>query len=930
MKINLSWCIIEAPTLEFLERRIMDNTTIKIKVHNRVAFCDGNSQITTMNTGDKVVFEFDDEWNPESFTETRTARFIKGNDYIDIPFNGNVCVLPAYSDYGNVYIGVFWGDIKTTNPAKITVNTSIASEFGFPENPPNEVYNQILEVLNQKVNQAQLEQAVEKALTETHLIEECDCFLKLKPETTRYHLMSGAAVSISCYDFSQFPLGYLASITFYNPYAPSILESFKIEAEILRDYSDNGLPLSELKIGLGTKGTILFIYKTDHGNKFRWFLSTADKQLNKEHIDDSVKAYFAENPVYDGYTPQREIDYWTLEDKEEIQEDNMAFITEELAKRGQLKPEFANSIDDCVDETKLYVLPDGYIYSCIYSSEETQKEYINHLTEAGYQDGYLSSSNGNVSSKAGYSTTGFIQIGVGTNDTSNGEQVIYLKGINASKTDGYVRIAFYDENKTYITYQSANSFVLDNSGKAGSVRYELGDDGYISLLDLGNFTYYIKTNMGKTPAYFRLCAPTMNSDSYINVNGEYNEVIVDGGGYEWKNTGHAFVPSDYADYESRIYSLEKQTNEILEKVESGIASDDIPDYVKTEAESVANKVIENRNADSLILLMASDIHVIAGDHEIYNKNKVAIKHLGMGMAEIRRQTRPDGVILLGDYVYNVTPLDKNQAKNAIKEVIKSLYDATNGVSSVWLDGNHDYYETSGEYRLTDGEHYALVGANNSQETEIDSDNLVRNYGYIDFKKQKIRLIYLNTTDISGNVASPNYITNTQGQWLINTALNMKGKADEDKWGIVVCSHFPIYSQQISTGIVIFPDLKKVLCDYKDKRGGAAFGTTYDFGSASSELIATFHGHIHNFKVTDVVTDKGNIVKSICIPNGCPDRENPYGDIFQDVDESGNPISYPKTENTAEDTSFNAVVVDKQSRKIHCFNYGAGVDRVVEF
>lgn len=584
------------------------------------------------------------------------------------------------------------------------------------------------------------------------------------------------------------------------------------------------------------------------------------------------------------------------------------------SQSGKFQPEFVNSVEECVDTTKLYVLPDGYIYAYMYQDAQIIQTKINHLSLAtdtsgaicngvGYEDGYLSSSTGNVGSKSGYSTTGFIKIGVGTSEDSTGEQIINLSGINALPTDTYVRICFYDADKNFIKCQTANAFALDSTYNVNP-RYELGDDGYISLLDVSKYTYYLKNDasINKTAAFFRLCAPTFNSNTFINVNGEYTETIVEQGGYQWTNTGYTY------------------TNE------SNDYTDGIPDYVKTEAEEVADKVIANRTANSLVLLTAADIHWIASEHENFENNRTAIEHLGMGMAEIRKHTRPDAVVLLGDYVYNVTPLDKTQAIIAMKGVIEKMYNATNGITSIWLDGNHDYYEydeADKDYRLTDGEHYALVGANNSYDVEVDADNLTRNYGYIDFKKQRIRLIYLNTTDISGGVYSANYITNIQGQWLINTALDMSSKNDADKWGIVVCSHFPIYSTP-------FTDLKTVLSAYKDKTSGTNYGISYDFSSSTAELIATFHGHIHNFKVTDVTTNSGNVIKAICIPNAAPDRENPYTGDFQEVNAEGNEVSYPKTAGTAEDTSFNVVTIDRDNKIIYAHCYGAGYHRAISY
>lgn len=360
----------------------------------------------------------------------------------------------------------------------------------------------------------------------------------------------------------------------------------------------------------------------------------------------------------------------------------------------------------------------------------------------------------------------------------------------------------------------------------------------------------------------------------------------------------------------------------------------VPDYVKSEAGVVADKIIAKRSANSLVLLMAADLHRIAGDTNGSTENATAIKHLGMGMAEIRRQTTPDAVVLLGDYVYNVTPLDKDRCKAEMKALVGNLYEATNGITSVWLNGNHDYYEyneVNKVYRLTDGEQYALIGANNSKDTVVDPDNLVRNYGYVDFEKQRIRLIYLNTTDISGDVYSANYISDVQGQWLIDTALDLSDKEDEDKWGVVVCTHFPINMYSLSDayyGTPIFSDLVAVLSSFKDKSSGTNYGVDYDFTESKAELIANFHGHIHNTKVNDVTTAGGNVIKVIAIPNGCISRENPYGGDFAVTESEAAQLT--KELGTGKDTSFNAVVIDRDTETIHAICYGAGYDREISY
>lgn len=61
-----------------------------------------------------------------------------------------------------------------------------------------------------------------------------------------------------------------------------------------------------------------------------------------------------------------EYEDFTEEQLLELQEGCNDYIANELARREQLSPEFANSIAECVDITKLYVLPNGYIYAYMY------------------------------------------------------------------------------------------------------------------------------------------------------------------------------------------------------------------------------------------------------------------------------------------------------------------------------------------------------------------------------------------------------------------------------------------------------------------------------------------------------------------------------------------------------------------------------------
>ena len=77
---------------------------------------------------------------------------------------------------------------------------------------------------------------------------------------------------------------------------------------------------------------------------------------------------------------------------------------------------------------------------------------------------------------------------------------------------------------------------------------------------------------------------------------------------------------------------------------------------------------------------------------------------------------------------------------------------------------------------------------------------------------------------------------------------------------------------------------------------------YDFTNATAELIAHFHGHLHNFRVEKLGE---NEITTITIPNACFDRNNEYGthsdseirNLYGDADENGNQRQFNKTANT---------------------------------
>lgn len=243
----------------------------------------------------------------------------------------------------------------------------------------------------------------------------------------------------------------------------------------------------------------------------------------------------------DGYTPIKGIDYFTKEELDDIKAENFEHIETELAKRGQLKPEFANSIDECENAAKLYVLPDGYIYGFMLTEVSKNPSNLLHLATdtdrttlyngKGFKENTRLSSSGGTGDAAGIFATGFIPACEG--------DVLYFSNISWSNLS----------QKCYIiAYNSSNAV----TGKL-EIQATSASPAPTSPLTLDSATFGTGFNA------IRISASDISADTIITVNepaeGTYTKE------YGWKNTGHAFVP---ADYEERIIDLEADVESLKE------------------------------------------------------------------------------------------------------------------------------------------------------------------------------------------------------------------------------------------------------------------------------------------------------------------------------------------------------------------------------
>lgn len=275
--------------------------------------------------------------------------------------------------------------------------------------------------------------------------------------------------------------------------------------------------------------------------------------------------------------PVKGVDYFTEEEIEEIKSDvtvhTDAYIVSELAKRGQLKPEFAQSKDECVDETKLYVLPDGYVYAYMKIEGEATSGWSENLVPTsidtdgsifngtGYKDLYRMNSSGVVTSQNGATVFGFMNAQKGDKF-----QITGVRFGRSAQAGVYGYVSIFDANKTVLQSVSVDTF-NGNQSAYGFTISPLKTSGYVYPTDV------ITVDFSKAPdnmAYVRFSASIGAVESFPVRTGADAVVTkwIEGGAAVsegWFSTGHAFVP---ADYESRIIALENKVAALESKLAS--------------------------------------------------------------------------------------------------------------------------------------------------------------------------------------------------------------------------------------------------------------------------------------------------------------------------------------------------------------------------
>ena len=119
----------------------MKNLPITVEALRPVA---GVKTIVCNNSDYTVVWDLDEDWNQAA--KTMRCTWSDGT-YQDVVFTGTEAALPPCPAPGRVRIGLYAGNIHTTRPAELVAFPSILSDGGTPAAPGDDVYAQLLALL---------------------------------------------------------------------------------------------------------------------------------------------------------------------------------------------------------------------------------------------------------------------------------------------------------------------------------------------------------------------------------------------------------------------------------------------------------------------------------------------------------------------------------------------------------------------------------------------------------------------------------------------------------------------------------------------------------------------------------------------------------------------------------------------------------------
>lgn len=336
------------------------------------------------------------------------------------------------------------------------------------------------------------------------------------------------------------------------------------------------------------------------------------------------------------------------------------------------------------------------------------------------------------------------------------------------------------------------------------------------------------------------------------------------------------------------------------------------------------KLNDKKAEDSTLLLMITDTH--AQDKDLTTQKGYINPTLFNDFEKITNSLDyVDYNIHLGDWIDG-----NNRPELSRVSLVKYPTKFYKLPNSYGIIGNHDWNGVWGEQVQKD----PMLGSGYFTQKDMaryfipKKAKTSKTYYSLDDDKKKLRLIFLNTFDLTMNtypngklVNSPlnqPAITAEQVKWLISTLSTVPSG-----YNVIVIGHAPL-DNVFSDSIFFNGDtVRTILEKYQSKGSGVAIESdidsnnndlpsyklseTYDFSNSTGKILSVFNGHIHRDKTVFL-----NGIRYISLLCARPDAGTDEGKPPRDY--------YDVTKN-----AISAIEITKDAKTINLYRYGAGKD-----
>lgn len=577
-------------------------------------------------------------------------------------------------------------------------------------------------------------------------------------------------------------------------------------------------------------------------------------------------------------------------------------------------PLFANSIEECTDTTKLYVLPDGYIY--------TYGNYTEFILENQFDENESTLNarirgNGEIATDAnGILATNKIEIPEFVDPYT-----VKISGITLTLSSGYgytVYAFFYDKSNGLV---GSTNFQTITPNEQNEYVFDIFDSTFLNVS-------YVRFSLS-------VSSSALSTTDIANLVIEFEAKNKSTTIQKWGNTGHAFTS---ADYEDRIVALEGKTTKLDTRIseieKSGTLSSQattiIPEYWNSAVNTAIEKVKEKQNLaghDCVNFISFSDIHIIYGQNN-YAHNVGKLSRYIMDECDIPL------ACFLGDWVNSAGESTKELTLDDVR-VAKEILSPISSEELCTITGNHDLWFDGNTHTVSIEERYNAVCRHNTKDFHkvFGEDG---NYYCVDNIPQKTRFIFLDGNWSDWTVdenSTPSYNAFAQGGY---GQKQLQFLADslkvEDGWSVCVFTHVPpiaeyqdsydgvgyVRDRDVLLGILnAYINRESYSGSYDGKdynwvvRDWAKVNISVDYTAENGELVAMFTGHRH---LDEIFTD--TLQCPIITVTTCSGQKLKDG--------------YARTFGTNTETAFDVVTINKKTRTIYCTRIGVGSDREIGY